>query len=343
MTRKISTIVGTLLFCLTATAQSEGLSLKVIVPQDDLPIEAKTQLASKLTQIVTNYGMADKGLADRFVLTADVLVSTRDIVPSTPPRVSQKLDVVLYLGDVVEDKVYSSLTLSVTGVGQNDNKAYINAFQRIPTRSNDLKEWLEESKAKIITWYENNGQAIMDRADYLVNIGDADAAVSSLLSIPDICPLAETAREKALQIHQEKLNHDGLARLQQARNVWAVGQDDAAAIEALEILSEIDIASASAGDAAALASSIGKQLNSRKAKAEEERQQERLKAEEQSRRDWEFEMKRYEDDLELRREQLKSQTSIERAKADAIKTASDKIAGIDFGKVANTLKGWFGK
>lgn len=54
-------------------------------------------------------------------------------------------------------------------------------------------------------------------------------------------------------------------------------------------------------------------------------------------------MKKYEDDLELRREQLKSQTSIERAKADAIKTASDKIAGIDFGKVANTLKGWFGK
>lgn len=331
MTRILSTIAA-FLFYLSTTAQTDGLPLKVVVPQDDLPVEAKTQLMSKLTQIVTNYEMADNGLADRFVLTADVLVSTRDIVPSTPPRISQKLDVVLYLGDVVEDKVYSSLILPVTGVGQNDNKAYINAFQRIPTRSNDLKEWFEESRAKIIAWYENNGTAIMDRADYLVGTGEADAAISSLLSIPDICPIAVAAREKALQIHQEKLNRDGLAILQKARNVWAVGQDEAAAVEALELLSEIDVSSASAGDAAALASSIGKHMNSRK-----------MKEEEQSQRAWEFEVKKYEDDLELRREQLKSQTSIERAKADAIKTASDKIAGIDFGKVANTLKGWFGK
>lgn len=342
MTRILSTIAA-FLFCLSTTAQTDGLSLKVVVPQDDLPADAKTQLMSKLTQIVTNYGMADKGLADRFVLTAHVLVSTRDIVPSTPPRISQKLDVVLYLGDVVEDKVYSSLILPVTGVGQNDNKAYINAFQRIPTRSNDLKEWFEESRAKIIAWYENNGRTIMDRADYLVGIGEADAAISSLLSIPDICSVAGAARDKALQIHQEILNREGLAKLQQARNVWAVGQDEAAAVEALALLSEIDITSSASEDAAALASSIGKHMNSRKMKAEEERQHERAKEEEQSQRAWEFEMKKYEDDLELRREQLKSQTSIERAKADAIKTASDKIAGIDFGKVANTLKGWFGK
>ena len=34
---------------------------------------------------------------------------------------------------------------------------------------------------------------------------------------------------------------------------------------------------------------------------------------------------------------------IEKAKAEAVKTTSNKVAGIDINKVANVLKGWFGK
>ena len=326
-----------------ASAQNDRISVKVFVPQEDIPSEAKTQLVSKLTQIATNYGMVDNGLADRFILSADVLVSTRDIVPSTPPRVSQKLDVILYLGDVVDDKVYASLLLPVMGVGQNDNKAYINAFQRIPTRSNDLKTWVEESKAKILAYYESNGESLLARADFLARSGEFDAAIAGLLSVPEFCSVAATARERALEIRQQKLDKEGRSLYQQARNIWTAGQDEAAAAEALALLSEVDLASASAEETAALVATIGKQMNSRRARAEAEKQREKAQEEQEKQREWEFQMKKYEDDLELRREQVKDKSAIERAKADAIKTASDKIAGIDFNKVANVVKGWFGK
>lgn len=315
-----------------ANAQQMLFPVKVLVPQEDIPAEAKKQLVSKLTQIATNYGIADDGLADRFVLTADVLVSTKDIVPSHPPRISQKLDIILYIGDVVEDKVFSSVTLPVTGVAQNENKAFINAFQRIPTRSAVLSEWMTETKDKVLDYYESNGEAVLSRADLLATAGDYAEAIASLLSVPEISSVAEIAREKVIAIMQEKTDREGLALYAKAKNVWTAGQDEKSAAEALEFLSEIDPASKYAADAAELAVSIGRQMNSRQAKIEAEKQ-----------REFDFQMKKYEDDLEIRRQQLKDQSALERAKTEVLKTTSNKIAGIDLNKVAIVIKGWFGK
>lgn len=313
-------------------AQANFFSVKVLIPQENIPNEAKQQLISKLTQIATNYGMVDNGLADRFVLTADVLVSTKDIVPSTPPRVSQKLDIILYVGDVVEDKIFSSVTLPVTGVAQNENKAFINAFQRIPTRSAVLSDWMTETKEKVLDYYESNGEAVLKRAEFLAASGDYDAAIESLLSIPEMTSISSSAHERALVIMQEKIDREGRELYAKAKNLWVVGQDEKAATEALQILSEINIDSKSAADAAELAVSIGRQMNSRQAKVEAEKQ-----------REFDFQMKKYEDDLEIRRQQLKDQSALERAKTEVLKTTSNKIAGIDMNKVAIVIKGWFGK
>lgn len=331
--KKLLLIIAIAFFTgLQLVAQPDCFSVKVLLPQEDIPAEAKQHLISKLTQIATNYGAVDNGLADRFVLTADVLVSTKDIIPSNPPRISQTLDIILYIGDVVEDKVFSSVTLPVTGVAQNENKAFINAFQRIPTRSAVLSDWMTETREKILDYYKSNGEAVLSRADFLVASGDFDGAVASLLSISGITSVAETAREKILSILQEKIDREGLSLYEKAKNVWTVGQDENAAIEALELLSEIDPASKSAADAAELAVSIGRQMNSRRAKVEAEKQ-----------REFDFQMKKYEDDLEIRRQQLKDQSALERAKMEVLQSTSNKIVGIDMNKVAIVIKGWFGK
>ena len=138
-------------------AQSGTISINVFVPEDDMPAEASRMLVTKLNQIVTNYGLADNGLTDRFFLSPEVVVSTKDIVPSNPPKVSQKLDVILMIGDVVDNKLYGSLSLPVVGVGQNENKAFINAFQKIPVKSKQLEAFMTETKEKIVAFYQQNG------------------------------------------------------------------------------------------------------------------------------------------------------------------------------------------
>ena len=50
---------------MNVAAQTEKISINVIVPQSDIPAEARKHLTNKLQQIVSNYGMADNGLTDR--------------------------------------------------------------------------------------------------------------------------------------------------------------------------------------------------------------------------------------------------------------------------------------
>lgn len=330
--KKIITSILIVFFNTVLFAQTDGFSVTILLPQEDFPSEAKGQLMNKLKQIAVNYGMVDNGIGGRFVLTADVITSTRDIVPSTPPRISQKIEVVLYVGDVVEEKIYSSLSLPATGVGQNDNKAYIDAFKRIPVRSDALNDWMNSTKEKVYTYYQVNSAGIIARAEHLAELGDYDTALSELLSIPEFCPASSEGWDLAEKISQKKRDKEGAELLREAKTRWASGQDESAAHDAIEILSSIDISSSSSDAAEELVRSISKQLNSRQAKRDEERQ-----------RVWDFKMKQYEDDLELRRQQLKDQTAIERAKAEAIRTGSKKVAGIDINKVANVLKGWFRK
>lgn len=330
--RRLFLVILAIIICLPLYAQTDGFSVEILVPQEDMPAEAKAQLLAKLKQIAVNYGMIDDGIGSRFVLTADVISSVRDIVPSTPPRISQKLDVILYVGDIVEDKVYTSLSLPVTGVGQNDNKAYINAFQRIPVRSEALSEWMKSTKEKVYYYYQMNGAGIVARAERLAELGDYDTALSELLSIPEFCPASSEGWALAVELTQKKRDKEGAELLREAKARWARGQDESAAQDAIEILSSIDLSSSSADAAEELVKSITRHLNSRQVRREEERQ-----------RAWDFQVKQHEDDLALRRQQLKDQTAIEKAKAEAVKTTSNKVAGIDINKVANVLKGWFGK
>lgn len=330
--KKYAILLLTVFFHLSGFAQTDGFSVKILLPQDNIPVEAKTQLFNKLRQIATNYGMVDDGIGGRFVLTADVLTTTRDIVPSTPPRISQKIEVILYVGDVVESKVYSSLTLPATGVGQNDNKAYINAFQRIPVRSDALSDWMKTTKEKIYYYYQMNGAGIVARAGRLAELGEYDDAMSELLSIPDFCPVSSEAWDLAVELRQKKLDKEGEELLRKAKNRWASGQDEVAAQEALEIISTIDLASSSAKAADDLATSIAKQLNSRQAKKEEEKQ-----------RQWAFQMKQYEDDLALRRKQVEAQTALELAKEEAIRSAAKTESGDKMNNVEKVIKEWFEK
>ena len=324
-----------MLLCLATAgtfAKGEGMSVRVFIPEsENVPAEANKQLEAKVKQIAANYGMVDDGLNDRFYLSANVMTTSKDVVPSTPPRVSLKMDVILYFGDVIEGKLFGSFPISVVGVGQNENKACIQAFKQIPTKSKDLASFFEEMEEEVKGYYTQNGSRIIRDAELLVKQGVYDDALSFLLSVPDFCcDVVVEAHDAALKVYDQKINAEGEALYRKADDLWRVKKDEQTALEVIDILSGIDPASTASPKAQALVKSMEKYLSSQKAKAAEQVRQER-----------EFKVKQYEDDLELRRQQLKDQTSIERAKADAMGKAEERVNRIDLKKVTKIIKGWF--
>ena len=131
--RRLSFILS-ILSCFSLQAQMGRIPMNVFIPEDVFDAEAISMLDSKLNQIVTNYAVADNSADYRFFMTPTIIVSSKTIVPSAPPKVSQKLELVLFIGDVIDDKLFGSLSIPLIGVGQNDTMAYLNALKRRKTR-----------------------------------------------------------------------------------------------------------------------------------------------------------------------------------------------------------------
>ena len=115
-----------------------------------IPSEAKNLLITKLNQITSNNGMGGSQANRRFIITANVNVGTKDIIAGPPQMIAQNLEVTLFVGDAVTNTIFSNTTLSLNGVGTNENKAFIDALKTINPKNKEVLAFLVEGKTKII-------------------------------------------------------------------------------------------------------------------------------------------------------------------------------------------------
>lgn len=274
----------------------DRLSMNVILPTcRDIPNEATSLLNSKLKQIVTNYGIADNGYNERFIVTAKVHVVSKDILPTQPQRISQRLEIVFMIGDVLSNKLYESMTLNVVGVGINETKAYIMAFKNIKTKSEQINDFITQAKNKIIAYYQGRGQDILQQAKNLVQKQQYDEAIYSLSVVPNVCgDIYKQCQSLTVEIFKERTNWEGDILLREARLAWAENPNKLGASKAVSLLQQINILA----DCSSSIDSLIKEINS--------------KIKEDEKKEWEFQLQQYKDrkekeqrDFEFRVQQYK--------------------------------------
>ena len=236
-----------------------GISLNAFVPSGDIPAEAC------------------RNLEDRFVLTAKVDVLSKDVVPSTPPRISQKLEVTFMVGDVIENKVYATSTVSLAGIGTNETKAFIAAFSRINPQQRELQAMLKEAREKILAFYTSNCDAIITNARTLCSMQKYDEAIFRLMSVPDVCRACyEKCQKEAVSIYQQKIDAEGAELLNQAKAAWMKQPNAAGAQEVAAIIGRIDPKAKNYNAVENFRNEVGSKLQA------------------DAKREWDFQMKQYE-------------------------------------------------
>ena len=317
--KKIATMIVAMLMATAAIAQDYGrIAINVLVPtQPNVPEEARAALETKMQQVATQYGLASNGLTDRFVMTAKVNVTSKDVTPTTPVKISQKMEVTLFIGDVIDNKVYESVVLSVSGIGQSETQSMIKAFNQIKPANPKLKTFVENAERKIVDYYANNCSYILTEANTLAQQRKNDAAIAKLMAVPEVCKECyEQCMAKATEVYQSKLDNDGEVLVQKARSQWLAKRDYASASEALATLAKVDPLSLAQGKAQALVDEINKHLRSIEAAAEAQRREE-----------WEFAKKQYEDNMAMARQRQADAALIQREQI-----AAAKEVGIAYGK-----------
>ena len=85
------------------TSNEDRISINILVADRDIPEEAVQHLETKLKHALTINGIVDNGYTERFVLTAKVNIISKDIIATTPVRISQKMEVAFIIGDIIEN------------------------------------------------------------------------------------------------------------------------------------------------------------------------------------------------------------------------------------------------
>lgn len=165
------------------------VALAAIVPDqaEGIPQSARAMLQNKMQQIAVQNGLGATGVNSRFFIVPMVNVVSRDITPSAPPMHSLNVDVTFYVVDAVGQLIFSQTTISAKGVGQSEDKAYMQALKNINVKSGQFRGFIEQGKEKIIEFYNSKCDVVLKGAQSLAGQKKYEEAMFILLSVPDVC------------------------------------------------------------------------------------------------------------------------------------------------------------
>jgi hypothetical protein len=226
--------------------------------------------------------------------------------------IASKLNITLYIGDGIDNVQFSSYNMSLKGVGTNENKSLIDAFNNVKVKSSDLEQFIKSGTSKIVQYYASKCDFILSNAESLVRQGKYDEAIFDLSLVPEVvkdCYLK--SRERLVIYFKQKIDADCNQKLNKAKSIWASSQNHTGAIEASNILFLIQPGSSCEAQVSDLVAQIKQKIDADQRAA------------------WEFKLKQYEDQLK-RENQL-----IQFAREDAAKQYElDKIRSENFAKIA---------
>lgn len=305
----IALLMTGFLSCTMAQSNAD-VSLCVYMPKNsEIPEAALQFLENQLENIATENGTADMVICDRFILTAKVDVLQKDIVAGPPQRISQTLNITLQVGDAVDNKLFSSTSLTTVGIGTNLTKAYMEAFKQIRKNNKQIADFLEQAKGKIVQYYQQHCESIFAEAQGLAKRQQYDEAIYRLACVPDVGTDCYARCQNAMvQIWQAKINAKGQQLLKLARTAWAQSQDEVGAEKAANYLRQISPAADCQGEVSKLISEI-----TTKIKHDEERE-------------WQFQLRQYNDRVQKERVSARNEQELRRMGIQAAKEVAIAFA-----------------
>ena len=311
--KKLIVLLYVLLGCgIYANADTgDKIYISVYQPErDEITPEAAKSLETKMRSLITKFGIADEDANSRFVITAKLNITSKDIVPSTPPRISEKIDFNFIIGDVIENKVFESFNISAIGIGENENKAFISAVNKINVNNEQFSTFLENAKQKIVSYYSERCGDIIVQAKQDAANRDFDAAIYKLMQIPSICDCANECQQLEIEFYTKRIDLKAEQLLNNAKAIWASSPTPEGASSAADVIAQIPSGTSSQKEIYALVADIESKLK------------------EDQRKEWNFKMKQYNDNIarEKRQDAMKARQQI----ADNEYRAKQQIADNEY-------------
>lgn len=270
---------------LYSLAQNCDIALAPIVTQSfdgSYYPQVESYLNNRLQNLTLNNGGTSAIENDQFAIALTYDILDKQIIGGVPIKVVYNLNVSLFIVDLKNKKMYSSFNTELKGVGDNETKALVNCFKVISLKNTQIKDFIEVGKKKILDYYDNNYQKIIAKAKTDAAMKNFDAAIYSLLCIPECSKGFEIALHHLPGIYQQFVNQHCDENLAQARAAWYSSPNSEGASVAGVYLSEIYPDAACYKEALELYKEIKRQMDE----------------------EWKFMMKQYSDAIAIERQRM---------------------------------------
>jgi hypothetical protein len=261
------------------------ISLSVIMPEnvDGLDASQLSKLNTKITQIVTNAGLGASGFDNNFVIYPKFAIYETNVVEGGMQNIIvAKCDVSIFIQQLGNKLLFSSISKILSGSGSSKEIAITNAISKIDVSDNAYKLFVETGKKKIINYYETKCSDIILKAESLTKKQDYEQALGLLVTVPEEVSCFNKVQEKTIDVYKAYQDQKCKVLIQQANLKMTNTNYDSA----LAILAQIDPSSTCSNEAHALMHKMETKINT------------------EQKRQLDFQMKVYNDNLALEKQRI---------------------------------------
>ena len=231
-------IASFIIACTTAlSVQAQECSLPIGIAFQSgasaIPVSYQRVVAGKLRQLLTTNGVSAMAGLHSFALVPEYEIIGKSITAG-PPRQT-----------VCQIQLNLKVLNADDGVGQSDAAAFSDAVKRLTPRHQGLSDFIAQSQKKIVAYYDAQADRIIARAKMLDQTRKYDEAIYELLIIPECAAAYDRVLTCVKEVWQHRINTEGERLLTKAAAVWSGRTNSDAAIEAANLLAEIDPESSS--------------------------------------------------------------------------------------------------
>lgn len=284
---KRSIIAALLLFISGFTAQSQtaAFNIAVVMPEsiEGLDEGQLSKIETKMLRVLESSGITGTGDYCNFVVYPKFEVYETNVVEGGMQNiVVTSVNLSLFIKQVDNNLVFSSITKSLKGSGRTKSLSLTNAIANLKVDDKELSQFVASGKRKIIQYYNDKCNSILANADKFAKLNDFQQAIALTAQIPEGTNCYASAQTKSLAFYKGYQNASCKEAIKQA-NISLASNDY---IAALEYLSGIDPAAVCAVEMKALIKKIESKVT-----AEE-------------RRDYDLKVKMYNDEVSLEKQRV---------------------------------------
>ncbi|MDR1644692.1 MAG: hypothetical protein LBS05_02540 [Tannerellaceae bacterium] len=244
--------------------------------QEGLDRSQMRTLESVATDIVTTAGYLSASSSWPYVMQVLFIVEDEHLLRGE----SRNLTLVdtrlaLSLHNLETGQIYASFSKRIRGGGKDRRAAVSKALALIDPSDAAFGDFLAKGQRGVVDYYEKNAAQIMARADASAGRQNFDAAIATLIVVPESASYYEDALEKAVEYYRRRAAAQCRETLQMVKTL-AAGKRYA---EALEQLLASDLGADCATGEDTLIEQIAASLSEEERRHYEREREERLAAE----------------------------------------------------------------